>query len=131
MLLHFKSQFVVSFCPQSQYYFDAGPLVQKSLKRQKRKSSLILDSLTTFQIRSFIWDLGTNHYFVLCSCVNCPDNYWAEICVWEHKATSLYNGSNLHLLSPKLLWQPPENQRLINASNHNLLAAVQVAFDSV
>lgn len=54
-----------------------------------------------------------------------------KICVWEHKASSLYNGTNLHLLSLELPWQPRENQRLINASNHNLLAAVQVACDSV
>lgn len=38
---------------------------------------------------------------------------------------------NLHLLLLRLLWRAPEDQRLINASDHNLLAAVQVAFDNV
>lgn len=58
--------------------------------RQKGNSGKLLESLCTFQTLSllFIRDLGANRYFVPCSCVNCADNYWAEICVWEHRASS-------------------------------------------
>ena len=105
----------------------------RSHSKTKRNSSSLLESLSALHIPSFIEDLGIKHYFVPCSCVNCTDNYWAEICIWEHKASShhhcIMEAICIHYI--RLLWRAPENQRLINASDHNLLAAVQVAFDSV
>lgn len=104
-------------------------LIHKSLT-DKKGIPAHLFTVFPFQIQSFVQDLGTKRYFVLCSCVNCPDCYWAEIHVWEDKASShhhcIMEAICTHYI--RLLWRAPENQRLINASGRNLLAAVQVAF---
>lgn len=104
-------------------------LIHKSLT-DKKGIPAHLFTVFPFQIQSFVQDLGTKRYFVLCSCVNCPDCYWAEIHVWEDKASShhhcIMEAICTHYI--RLLWRAPENQRLINAFGRNLLAAVQVAF---
>lgn len=45
MLLHFKSQIVLSFCPQSLNYFDGSLLVEMSLKDKKKNFSQLLETL--------------------------------------------------------------------------------------